>query len=75
MAVGATLCVPEIDLPPLQLPEAVQEVALVDDQVSVDEAPLVMLVGFAGLGFAGYRSTRRRAGLRAWRPGAFTRSQ
>jgi PEP-CTERM motif len=26
----------------------------------------MMLVGFAGLGFAGYRSTRRRAGLRAW---------
>ena len=25
----------------------------------------MMLVGFAGLGFAGYRSTRRRAGL-AW---------
>jgi hypothetical protein len=26
----------------------------------------MMLVGFAGLGFAGCRSTRRRAGLRAW---------
>ena len=26
----------------------------------------MMLVGFAGLGFAGHRSTRRRAGLRAW---------
>ena len=38
---------PEIALVPDQLPEAVQEVALVDDQVSVDDSPLVVDVGFA----------------------------
>ena len=38
---------PEIALAPDQPPEAVQEVALVEDQVSVDAAPLATEVGFA----------------------------
>ncbi len=40
-------CVPLIALLPDQPPEAVHAVALVEDQVSVDVAPLAMLVGFA----------------------------
>lgn len=32
---------------PLQPPEAVQEVALVDDQVNVDVAPLLTVLGLA----------------------------
>ena len=38
---------PETALAPDQPPEAVQEVALVDDQVSVDDPPLAIDVGFA----------------------------
>ena len=38
---------PEVALAPDHWPEAVQEVALVDDQVSVDDPPLVIDVGFA----------------------------
>ena len=38
---------PEVDLVPDQLPEAVQAVALVDDQVSVEEAPFAIEVGLA----------------------------
>jgi hypothetical protein len=38
---------PEVALPPDQPPEAVQEVASVEDQVSVDDPPLVIDVGFA----------------------------
>ena len=38
---------PEVALVPDQLPEAVHAVALVDDQVNVEEAPLAIDVGFA----------------------------
>ena len=38
---------PEVALAPDQAPEAVQEVASVDDQVSVDDPPLAIDVGFA----------------------------
>ena len=38
---------PEIALAPDQPPDAEQEVALVEDQVSVDEPPLATDVGFA----------------------------
>jgi hypothetical protein len=38
---------PDVALPPLQPPDAVQEVALVEDQVSVLLLPLLMLVGDA----------------------------
>jgi hypothetical protein len=45
--VGDTLSVPEVFSLPLQLPEAVQDVALVDDQVSVLDFPEVIEVGLA----------------------------
>ena len=38
---------PEAALAPVQPPEAVQEVASVEDQTSVDDPPLVTDVGFA----------------------------
>ena len=38
---------PEVALAPDQPPEAVQDVAFVEDQISVDDAPLVTDVGFA----------------------------
>ncbi len=38
---------PEVALAPDQAPEAVQEVALVEDQVSIDDPPLAIDVGFA----------------------------
>jgi hypothetical protein len=38
---------PEIALLPDQAPEAAQELALVDDQVSVEDPPLATDVGFA----------------------------
>ena len=38
---------PEVALVPDQSPEAVHEVALVEDQVSVEDAPLVTDVGLA----------------------------
>jgi len=38
---------PEIALLPDHAPEAAHELALVDDQVSVDDAPLAIEVGFA----------------------------
>jgi hypothetical protein len=41
------LCVPLVGLVPLQLPEAVHEVALVEVHVSVDAPPLATEVGFA----------------------------
>ncbi len=40
-------CEPLVPKVPLQAPVAVQEVALVDDQVSVELEPLAMLVGLA----------------------------
>ena len=39
--------VPEVALAPDQPPEAVQEVALVEDQVSVEDPPLATDAGFA----------------------------
>ncbi|HKW84378.1 MAG TPA: hypothetical protein VJN68_11565 [Burkholderiaceae bacterium] len=41
------LWLPDVDFEPLQLPEALHDVALVDDHVSVLLPPLVMLVGDA----------------------------
>ena len=41
------LCVPLGDLVPLQPPEAVQEVALVELQVKVEAAPRATEIGFA----------------------------
>ncbi len=38
---------PLIGIVPLQPPEAVQEVALVDDHVKVDAAPLLTVLGLA----------------------------
>ena len=38
---------PEVALLPDHAPEAVQELALVDDQVSVEDAPLATEAGFA----------------------------
>ena len=38
---------PEVALLPDHAPEAVQEVALVDDQVSVEDPPLAIDAGFA----------------------------
>jgi hypothetical protein len=40
-------CEPLVARAPDQPPDAAQEVALVEDQVSVDEPPLAMLVGLA----------------------------
>jgi hypothetical protein len=39
--------VPLVDIAPLQPPEAVQEVALVDDHVKVDAPPLLTVLGLA----------------------------
>ncbi len=47
MLVGDTARVPLIAFVPVQLPEAVHEVALVEDQVTVETLPEVMLVGLA----------------------------
>jgi hypothetical protein len=38
---------PEVALVPDQPPEAVQDVAFVEDQVSVEDAPLATVAGFA----------------------------
>ena len=51
---------PEVERAPLQPPEAVQPVALVDDQFSVAEPPLATLVGVAvsvTVGAAGVTAT------------------
>ena len=47
MLVGLTLCVPDVALLPDQAPEAVQLVALVEDQVSVELDPLWIELGVA----------------------------
>jgi hypothetical protein len=44
---AAVVCEPAVGSAPLQPPEAVQAVALVEDQVSVDVAPLLTVAGFA----------------------------
>jgi hypothetical protein len=56
------LCVPLAAFVPLQPPEAVQDVALVELQVSVDDPPLAMVGGLAirvavGTGLAGVTVT------------------
>ena len=48
LAVSAPVdSLPEVALALVQAPEAVQEVAFVEDQVSVEEAPFAIDVGFA----------------------------
>ena len=47
MLVGDTASVPLVAFVPVQPPEAVHEVALVEDQVTVEMLPEVMLVGLA----------------------------
>ncbi len=48
LAVSAPVdCEPLIALLPDQAPEALQEVVLVDDQVNVDAAPLLTVLGVA----------------------------
>ena len=56
------VCDPLVDMLPDQPPDAVQVVALVDDQVSVELAPLVTVLGLAvnltvGAGAAGVTET------------------
>jgi hypothetical protein len=46
-------CEPLVDSPPLQPFEAVQDVAFVDDQLSIEVAPLVTVVGLALMVTAG----------------------
>jgi hypothetical protein len=50
---GETLWVPEVDLEPLQAPLAVQLVALVEVQVRLELAPLLILVGLAFISTVG----------------------
>ena len=44
---AGVVCEPAVAFEPLQPPEAVQEVALVDDQVNAEVAPLLTVAGFA----------------------------
>jgi len=44
---GADTSLPEVALLPVQAPEAVQVLAFVEDHVSVDDSPLVTVVGLA----------------------------
>jgi hypothetical protein len=54
LALRATVdCEPLMALAPDQPPEAVQEVALLDDQVSVDDAPLAIVLGLAAMATVG----------------------
>jgi hypothetical protein len=50
---AAVLCVPLIASAPLQPPDAVHEVALLDDQVNDEVAPLFTVLGFAEILTAG----------------------
>jgi hypothetical protein len=52
--VGDTVRVPLAALLPIQLPEAVHEVALVEDQVTIEILPEIMLVGRAENATAGF---------------------
>ena len=47
MLVGDAVRVPLVAFVPVQPPEAVHEVALVEDQVTIETLPEVMLVGLA----------------------------
>ena len=53
MLVGDAARVPLVGFVPLHPPEAVHEVALVEDQVTVEILPDVMLVGFAEIATVG----------------------
>jgi len=48
-----TVCVPEAVFAPLHPPEAVQEVALVEDHVKVDDEPELTEVGLAEMEIVG----------------------
>jgi hypothetical protein len=50
---AGVVCEPAVAIVPLQPPEAVQAVALVDDQVSAEVAPLFTVAGFAVKATAG----------------------
>jgi hypothetical protein len=62
--VGDTARVPLVAFLPVQLPEAVHEVALVEDQVTIEIFPEVMLVGLAENATVG--KWRRRNAENAW---------
>ena len=53
MLVGDTARVPLVAFVPVQLPPAVHEVALVEDQVTIETLPAVMLVGLAEIATVG----------------------
>ena len=53
MLVGDTARVPLVAFAPVQLPEAVHEVAVVEDQVTTETLPAVMLVGLAEIATVG----------------------
>ena len=54
LEVGETDCVPEVCFDPLQPPLAVQDVALVEDQVRVEEDPELILEGVAVMDTVGW---------------------
>ena len=53
MLVGDTARVPLVAFVPVQLPPAVHEVALVEDQVTIETLPEVMLVGLVEIATVG----------------------
>ena len=53
MLVGDTARVPLVAFVPVQPPAAVHEVALVEDQVTIETLPEVMLVGLAEIATVG----------------------
>jgi hypothetical protein len=53
MEVGDSLSVPLVALASVQAPLAVQEVAFVEDHVSVEECPTVITFGFAAIEMTG----------------------
>ena len=59
MLVGDTVRVPLVAFAPVHPPEAVHEVALVEDQVTVETLPEVMLVGLAEIDTVGAGVVRR----------------
>jgi hypothetical protein len=71
LAVGFRVCVPLLASVPLQLPDAVQAVALLEDQVMVVEAPAAMDVAAkVSVGGAGGAATVKLAVLAADVPNA-----
>ena len=59
--VGDTARVPLVAFVPVQLPEAVHEIALVEDQVTTEALPEAMLVGLAENVTVGARPPRRKS--------------